>query len=83
MEPETKNPQTGSDIKDPQMGSDTKDPEAAASISGRETADENTPSDPGYIVDWENDDDPENPRNWPNGRKWGIISILSLMCFLT
>jgi hypothetical protein len=38
-----------------------------------------------YSVWWNEpeDKDPENPLNWPNGRKWGIIGILSLLTFLT
>lgn len=29
------------------------------------------------------DQDPENPMNWKNGRKWMIISIVSFITFLT
>lgn len=65
------------------MESQDKKPEAPAPAPGSNASDENPPSNPEFSVDWENDDDPENPLNWPNGRKWGIISILSLMCFLT
>jgi hypothetical protein len=25
--------------------------------------------------------DPEDPRNWPSGFKWGIVSLLALMAF--
>lgn len=28
-------------------------------------------------------EDPANPRNWPNSRKWTIIASLSLVTFLT
>lgn len=65
------------------MESQGKKPEAPAAVSGPGVSDENAPSNPGFSVYWENDQDPENPLNWPNGRKWGIIGILSFMCFLT
>lgn len=26
-------------------------------------------------------EDPEDPRNWPRGFKWGIVSLLALMAF--
>jgi hypothetical protein len=37
------------------------------------------------IVWWEEpeDQDPSNPMNWPDSKKWSIIGTLSLMTFLT
>ncbi|KAF2724072.1 MFS general substrate transporter [Polychaeton citri CBS 116435] len=34
------------------------------------------------IVDWEGPDDPENPRNWPEHRKWTITLISAAQCFV-
>lgn len=35
------------------------------------------------IVDWDGPDDPENPLNWPAGRKWGLIAILGAVTLVT
>lgn len=35
------------------------------------------------IVDWDGPDDPENPLNWPAGRKWGLIGILAMVTLVT
>ena len=32
---------------------------------------------------WEGDDDPQNPMNWSSFRKWGAISVVSAITFLT
>ena len=31
------------------------------------------------IVDFDGDDDPENPQNWPNRQKYVIVGLLSAM----
>jgi hypothetical protein len=38
-----------------------------------------------FLVGWEEpeDKDPANPLNWSQGRKWGIIAVLSSITFLT
>lgn len=36
-------------------------------------------------INWENDDDPENPLNWGSSRKWrnlGVISVMSLTTYI-
>ena len=38
-------------------------------------------SDPTFEVDWE-DDDPENPKNWPTWRKGMIIGFVSWATFV-
>ena len=40
------------------------------------------PVDPN-VVDWDGPDDPENPINWPTGKKWTNISIMAAITFLT
>jgi hypothetical protein len=32
---------------------------------------------------WDGDDDPQNPMNWSSFRKWGAISVVSAITFLT
>lgn len=33
------------------------------------------------IVDFDPKGDPENPRDWPNAYKWGIVTLLAFMSF--
>jgi multidrug resistance protein len=40
------------------------------------------PVDPN-IVDWDGDDDPEKPINWPNKKKWRNIFVVSALTLLT
>ena len=40
------------------------------------------PIDPN-IVDWDGDDDPEKPLNWPNSTKWRNIFTISALTLLT
>lgn len=35
------------------------------------------------LVDWDSDDDPENPRNWPTRTKWANIVIISILALIT
>jgi hypothetical protein len=35
------------------------------------------------VVFWDGPDDPLNPMNWPNGRKWGAIAVVSALTFFT
>jgi hypothetical protein len=35
------------------------------------------------IVDWEGDDDPANPQNWPIGKKWRNIAVVGSLALLT
>lgn len=34
-------------------------------------------------VAWDGPDDPQNPQNWPQKRKWSNLIALSIMTFLT
>lgn len=36
------------------------------------------PQDPN-LIDWDGPDDPENPQNWSNAKKWAITMILAVM----
>jgi hypothetical protein len=35
------------------------------------------------VVDWNGDDDPENPQNWSPPRKWVTIALVSSITFVT
>ncbi|KAI0111763.1 MFS general substrate transporter [Daldinia grandis] len=51
-----------------------------AGVDNRETtADEKDPD----LVDWDGPDDPENPANWSDKKKWLNIAILSIMTLVT
>ena len=57
-------------------------PKAAVSVSEPCTIHENPPSDCESLVYWDSEQYPDNPLNWPGGKKWAITGTLSLMCFL-
>ncbi|KAK6957915.1 hypothetical protein Daesc_000705 [Daldinia eschscholtzii] len=51
-----------------------------AGVNNHETsADERDPD----VVDWDGPDDPENPLNWSDKKKWLNIAILSIMTLVT
>lgn len=35
------------------------------------------------LVTWDSEDDPENPRNWPNRQKWIMVTIVSLYALIS
>lgn len=35
------------------------------------------------IVSWDGPDDPANPLNWPESRKWGSVAIVAIITFIT
>ncbi|GES61841.1 MFS general substrate transporter [Aspergillus terreus] len=35
------------------------------------------------IVDWDGDDDPTNPRNWPGSKRWAHVVIVSILALVT
>lgn len=43
---------------------------------------EETEQDPN-IVDWDGPDDPENPMNWPDKKKWLNVAVLSILTIIT
>lgn len=47
-----------------------------------ETNIEKPNTDPNTIG-WDGNDDPENPKNWPESKKWGMVVILAFITFLT
>ncbi|ORY59721.1 polyamine transporter 3 [Pseudomassariella vexata] len=57
----------------------TTDVDVEAGTSNDDPASETDPN----IVDWEGPDDPENPKNWPDSRKWTNIAVLSTLTLVT
>jgi hypothetical protein len=49
-----------------------------ASLSGGEKAVPSRPADEAFLVEWDGDDDPLNPRSFSSFRKWLIIFIVSM-----
>ncbi|RFU27478.1 hypothetical protein B7463_g8861, partial [Scytalidium lignicola] len=41
------------------------------------------PPDQNYVVDWDGEDDPANPLNWPSKRKVLSLAFISLFTFIT
>ncbi|KPM39753.1 hypothetical protein AK830_g6838 [Neonectria ditissima] len=60
----------------------TTDEEAAVDIKKNEP-DASAPSDDPNAIGWDGADDPHNPMNWPERKKWTTIGALSLMTLLT
>ncbi|PSN60596.1 membrane transporter [Corynespora cassiicola Philippines] len=50
-------------------------------LSGEHTHPQEQP-DPN-VVDWDGPDDPENPQNWPESKKWGMIGALAAVTLVT
>jgi hypothetical protein len=53
--------------------------------SGTDTAtlkEEQDDRDPD-VVDWDGPNDPANPMNWPDSKKWFNIAILSILTLIT
>ncbi|KAJ9610534.1 hypothetical protein H2200_005311 [Cladophialophora chaetospira] len=44
---------------------------------------EEAPAVNDFVVDWDGDDDPENPLNWPSRRKAINVALLSSLTFVT
>ena len=68
---------------DKELGKEVTGPESSPSISEkdlRESKAERTP-DPN-IVDWDGDDDPQNPLNWPSAKKWRNIAVVASLALL-
>lgn len=35
------------------------------------------------VVDWDGPDDPENPMNWPESRKWVNLALMSVLTIIS
>ena len=50
---------------------------ATSSLDLDQTSVENT-----NLVSWDSGDDPQNPINWPKGKKWRNMSIVAAIIFI-
>lgn len=39
--------------------------------------------DDSQVVGWDGENDELNPMNWPAGKKWGMLALVSVMTFIT
>lgn len=53
--------------------------DANISIEKREEAEETDPN----VVSWDGPDDPQNPKNWTDKKKWTNVAILSILTVIT
>lgn len=70
------------DIKFPALENDTEkgvSPASNSTAAGDDEAAEQNPN----IVDFDGPDDPQNPMNWNVTKKWGMVSLVSAITFLT
>ncbi|KAI0852761.1 MFS general substrate transporter [Daldinia vernicosa] len=65
--------------RDSTVGADSEQDVEAGVDNCEITADEKDPD----VVDWDGPDDPENPANWSDKKKWLNIAILSIMTLVT
>lgn len=76
----------GMDWQKPQAGLSVIDSqqqeEKSASADPTEKPRQDVSQDPD-IVDWDGPDDPQNPQNWPENKKWMNIALISGMTLVT
>ncbi|KAK1827332.1 major facilitator superfamily domain-containing protein [Podospora conica] len=60
----------------------TREKEAGGKGSVFETTDDDENRDPN-VVSWDGPNDPENPMNWTDRKKWTLIAVLSIMTLVT
>lgn len=63
------------------MSDSTHKVEASPLLAGSESVYDSDLEDAQELVDFDQDADPENPLEWPDSYKWGIVILLSLMGF--
>ena len=73
------NPLPVSDLDDATIAAEDTGPEEDAVVTKTETAEQDDPN----IVFWDGPDDPENPMNWPERKKWINIGVLSFLTVIT
>ncbi|KAI1480288.1 MFS general substrate transporter [Daldinia eschscholtzii] len=62
--------------RDLEDGELTEEEENTAAATEPDTSDPN-------LVTWKGPDDPENPKNWPFPKKWGVVFIVSMFTFVS
>lgn len=69
---------------------DQQDPVSVADVEKQQPPGYKAPLQPAEleekdpnIIEWDGEDDPENPRNWPSRKKWTNAGLLSAMTLVT
>ncbi|KAH9862034.1 hypothetical protein IAQ61_010236 [Plenodomus lingam] len=75
------NERGNSDASSTRNGDIEKD--AGSSLTKAEENPEEEPERDPNIVDFDGPDDPEDPMNWSNTKKWGTVLLVSAITFLT
>lgn len=75
---ETVVPSAASTVVDGPLSDAEKDVERGAVAAAEDEAYDRDP----HAVDWDGPDDPENPMNWPFGRKAAAVGIVSAITFI-
>lgn len=57
-------------------------PECNGQGANRILADEEALEDQ-RIIDWNGPDDPNNPMNWPESRKWVNLTVMSILSIIS
>ena len=74
------------DIEQAELSLDVENDAAATVVSSSPGNDPTTLDElkgAPLLVDWEGDDDPQNPLNWSGHAKWSAMLTVSAMCFLS
>jgi hypothetical protein len=69
-----------SDVDDATIIGDETGPEDTDVVADKEEA--ASEGDPNLVF-WDGPDDPENPMNWPEAKKWINIGVLSILTIIT
>ncbi|KAF2015716.1 MFS general substrate transporter [Aaosphaeria arxii CBS 175.79] len=82
--PSTANNSTNVDIEKaiPSQAGSTHSDERTLSEDLPKEAQAQEAADPD-LVDWDGPDDPKNPQNWPDSKKWGMIAVLAAVTLVT
>ncbi|RYP53482.1 hypothetical protein DL768_001519 [Monosporascus sp. mg162] len=84
--PEPGHPMTNTDsrpVSTPPGSDNTLVSDADVGVEAGATKEqEATGTDPN-VVDWDGPDDPENPMNWSDTKKWLNIAVLSILTLVT
>lgn len=69
--------------KDVEKGNAASLTSVEESGSGSEAAPDDEEHQDPHIVFWDGPDDPQNPMNWSANKKWGTVTVVSCITFLT
>jgi hypothetical protein len=58
-------------------------PEGTENLDAEKAGGLTSEVDAKYTVDWDGDDDPQNPLNWSDSKKWSNMAVVSAITFIT